>query len=279
MTKLKILLVLLVTSIYSYGQIKPQDGYFRTKDFKNAKPTQYSEILPENIGMVKRIWRDIDLTNGTNKIFSHPQSRLIDILKDAIEAGKIIAYSAASTKENPTGDAFVTPLNASSAFKAFQDSVIVPVFDSEGNQIDSRMMANDFNPDSVTKFRIKEDWVFDKSRGIFEPRIIGLAPLVKLTSSDGLLIAEQPAFWIYFPEARYTLCQKEVIAGYSTDLSFDDLFTLRKFQSTIIKEATPSDLKITDYAKTDDEVKQESARIEKSLADFRKELSRKPVTN
>jgi hypothetical protein len=58
------------------------------------------------------------------------------------------------------------------------DSAVVDKFDKDGNKIGSSVQAGEFNPDSVVKFRIKEDWVFDKQRSVFEPRIIGIAPLL-----------------------------------------------------------------------------------------------------
>ncbi|PWG81780.1 type IX secretion system ring subunit PorN/GldN [Pararcticibacter amylolyticus] len=256
----------------------PQDGFYHTKDFKNAVATPYPEIRQADVLSVKRIWRDIDTSEGINKLFSSPQSNLMDILKAAIDSGRITAYDPAVSPKNPSGDAFTVPIPGKEVFSRLTDSVMVPVFDKDGYQTGSKMYAGEFNPEAVTKFRLKEDWIFDKGKGSYQPRIIGIAPLIKITAGDSV-ISEQPAFWLYFPQVRNILAQKEVITNYSTDMSFDDIFILRKFKSTIVKESTPGDLRIKDYAKSDDDMQKESDRIEKSLKDYRKKVWDTPAAN
>jgi gliding motility associated protien GldN len=104
----------------------------------------------------------------------------------------------------------------------------------------------------VVKFRIKEDWLYDKQRGIFEPRIIGIAPLIKVKIAGNVNNTEyQPAFWIYFPEARPLLATREAIRrdNDATGLSFDDVFMKRLFNSYVVKQSNDRDERIRDYAK------------------------------
>lgn len=266
-----ILTLALLISLYipSSAQEVPQDGYFCSKNLQGAEPTPYPEIRTSDIMSVKRIWRDIDTEEDANKLFASPQSKLIDIIVDGIHNGSLIAYSSSHTKTNPSGDAFTDPVSAKDALSEFiSDSIMVPIFDSSGVQVSSKMKGGEFNPSMVTKFRLKEDWIFDKGRGVYEPRIVGIAPLIKI-NAVGELVAEQPAFWINFEQARKVFCQKQVVTTYTTDLSYDDIFILRKFKSKIVKEATPADLRIKDY--TQDEEK-EAQRIESSITDYRKTI-------
>ncbi len=106
--------------------------------------------------------------------------------------------------KDPDGDDFAKPLTPGQARNKMADSVVVDKFDKNGDKIGSTLKAGEFNPDSVVKFRIKEDWIFDKQRSIFEPRIIGIAPMVKI-KVGGVEGDYQPAFWIYFPDARQYL--------------------------------------------------------------------------
>src|SRR5690606_460797 len=106
----------------------------------------------------KRVWREIDLTDEKNHVFASPKARLIDVLVDAIAAGELTAYDPTPTKDDPTGDSFMTRLPAGQAFGRFVDSVVVPEFDQDGNEIGSSMVAGEFDPESVTRFRLKEDW-------------------------------------------------------------------------------------------------------------------------
>ncbi|MDO8994295.1 MAG: gliding motility protein GldN, partial [Daejeonella sp.] len=220
----------------------------------------------------KRVWREIDVRDKVNMIFASPKARLITILTDAIIAGELTAYDASSTKDDVNGDEFNVILKPEQAMAKFADSVLVPIFDTDGNQTGTVVKAGEFNPDSILKFRIKEDWIFDKQRSVFEPRIIGIAPMIRI-SAAGQSFDEQPAFWIYFPEVRHLLVTKPAVNrnNDATGLSFDDLFMKRIFASYIVKESNPEDLRIKDYAMGIDKL-YESERVKKALMDFEHDL-------
>src|SRR5690606_16929006 len=204
---------------------RPVDGYYKKSNIAEAKVTPYANLREVDVMYAKRVWREIDLRDKMNRAYASPKARLIDIIMDAVMSGELTAYDAASTKEDPNGDKFTSILTPQQAMSKFADSVVVPEFDENGQQIGSHVEAGEFNPDSIIKFRIKEDWIFDKQRSVFEPRIIGIAPLVKVTAA-GQDLGEQPAFWIYFPEARHIFVTKEVVSrnNDATGLSYDDIF-------------------------------------------------------
>jgi gliding motility associated protien GldN len=206
-----------------------------------------------------------------NTYLASPKRRLIDILLDAITAGELTAYDPTpGKKDDVNGDGFSTPLTGPQAKgRLASDSSVVNTLDKDGNAISSKMVAGEFNPDSVIKFRIKEDWVFDRQRSIFEPRIIGIAPLIKPKGVGTADVDYQPAFWVYFPEARPILATKEVVSRNSdnTGLSFDDVFMKRMFTSYIVKESNDKDERVKDYAQGIDKL-YESERIKKTLMDW-----------
>jgi gliding motility associated protien GldN len=148
----------------------------------------------------------------------------------------------------------------------------VPEIDSTGQQIGSHMAAGEFNPDSILRFQIKEDWIFDKQRSVWEPRIIGIAPMVKVMAAEQSL-GEIPAFWIYFPEARHIFVTKPVVNAHNDaiGLSYDDIFNKRLFTSYIVKESNNGDLRIKDYAVGIDKL-YESERIKKEMMDWEHDL-------
>ncbi|WP_276345690.1 gliding motility protein GldN [Daejeonella sp. JGW-45] len=251
---------------------KPVDGYYKKENILSAKVSPYANLRESDVMFSKRVWREIDLRDKVNMIFASPKSRLITVLTDAIAEGELTAYSAASTKEDVNGDEFSSILTPEAAMATFADSVLVPIFDSDGNQTGTQVKPGEFNPDSVVKFRIKEDWIFDKQRSVFEPRIIGIAPMIKIQAA-GQSFDEQPAFWIYFPEARHLLVTKGVVNrnNDATGLSYDDVFMKRLFASYIVKESNPEDLRIKDYAIGMDRLL-ESERVKKELMDFEHDL-------
>ncbi len=194
--------------------------------------------------------------------------RLIDIIMDAVANGELTAYDPTSTKADPDGDSFAAPLTPGQAKSKMADSSMVDTYDANGVKTGSHMVPGEFNPDSIYKFRIKEDWIFDKQRSVFEPRIVGIAPLIK-PKAGNVDLDYQPAFWIYFKDLRPILATKEVVNrdNDNTGLSFDDVFNKRIFTSYIVKESNDKDLSIKHYMTGVDKL-YESDRIKKQLMDW-----------
>lgn len=246
------------------------DGFYQANNLEDAVPFAFPKVNMKNIRFYKRVWRDIDLSNEENYIYAIPGASLIEAIMDGINGGKLTPYS-------PEDDTFTTKMTASEGVAQFADSVLVPIFDDEGNQIDAQMTLNEFNPERVTKFRIKEDIFFDKQRGRLETRIIGVAPLMDISSSAELAesIGSTPAFWLYFPQLRYTLVKVDVSDPDRGiyDMSMDDLFVQRKFASNIIRESSPSAMRQQAlYAETAEEQAQDAQEIEDKLETYKEKL-------
>jgi gliding motility associated protien GldN len=249
---------------------RPVDGYFKKSNILDAKVTPYATIRESDAAFVKYVWREIDTREKMNQFMTSPKGRLVDILMSAIAAGELTAYDAtADPKNDPDGDGFYRALTPAQAKATLQDSVLVDKFDPKtGDKIGSSMQLGDFVADSIVKFRIKEQWIFDRQRSVFEPRIIGIAPMKKIKVA-GVNLDYQPAFWIYFPDARQVLATKEAINRHNdnTGLSYDDIFMKRLFASYITKESNDKDLRIKDYAQGLDRL-YESERVKKELQDW-----------
>lgn len=246
------------------------DGFYQANNLEDAVPFAFPKVNMKNIRFYKRVWRDIDLSNEENYIYAIPGASLIEAVMEGINEGKLTPYS-------PEDDTFKTKMTASQGVSQFADSVLVPIFDDEGNQIDAQMTLNEFNPERVTKFRIKEDIFFDKQRGRLETRIIGVAPLMDISSSAELAesIGSTPAFWLYFPQLRYALVKVDVSDPDRGiyDMSMDDLFVQRKFTSTVIRESSPSAMRQEAlYAETAAEQAQDAQQIEDKLEIYKEKL-------
>ncbi|MFD2161180.1 gliding motility protein GldN [Paradesertivirga mongoliensis] len=251
---------------------KPLDGHYKADNLANAKVTPYANLREADVMYRKRVYREIDLREKMNRIYASPKARLIDMIMDAITSGEMTAY-AHPIGGNPDENEFTTILKPEEAMAKFADSVVIQQYDANGDPIgNGSKVAGEFNPDSIVKFQIKEDWIFDKQRSVYEPRIIGIAPMVKIKAA-GQDLGEQPAFWIYFPEARHTFVTKEVMSrsNDATGLSYDDIFMKRIFSSYIVKVSNPDDLRIKDYAQGIDKL-YEAERIKKELIDYEHDL-------
>ncbi|MBC7398750.1 MAG: gliding motility protein GldN, partial [Mucilaginibacter sp.] len=206
---------------------RPLDGYYKKNNIEHNRVTPYANLRESDVVFQKRVWQEIDLREKVNAYLGSPKARLIDVLMDAIMAGELTAYDPTPTKNDPNGDSgWAVPLTPVKAMARMADSSVVNMIDKKtGEKTGSKVVAGEFQPDSVIKFRIKEDWVFDKQRSVFEPRIIGIAPMVR-PKVDGVYLPYQPAFWINFPAARQVLVAKEAFNrnNDATNLSFDDVF-------------------------------------------------------
>lgn len=247
---------------------RPLDGYYKKANILSARVTPYANLREADVVYAKRVWREIDLREKMNQYLGSPRARLIDVLMEAVEAGELTAYDPNPSKDDPNGDGFAVPLTPGKAKARLADSVVVDKYDAKGEKVGSSMQAGEFNADSIIRFRLKEDWVFDKQRSVFEPRIIGIAPLMKLKVA-GIESDFQPVFWVYFPEARQVLATKEAMSrnNDATGLSFDDVFMKRLFTSVIVKQSNPKDERIKDYAQGIDKL-YESEKVKKSLLDW-----------
>jgi gliding motility associated protien GldN len=246
-------------------KVPPKDGFYARKDIDSTEMVPLADVREEDVFYAKRIWREIDLRDTVNSVLKSPKSRLIDVLIAAIKTEELTAYSPIDSALNED-DAFNNPMSADSASKAAAGTV--EVSDNKTGTVTT--VTNDFNGDLFLKFRIKEDWIFDTKRSIFEPRIVGIAPL----KFNEVSKQWQPVFWVYYTEAREILTKKRLINtnNDASSLSFDDFFIRRLFSSYIVKESNPGDNKIRDIITDPRERLMESERIKKSVLDYEQGL-------
>lgn len=246
-------------------KVPPKDGFYARKDIDSTEMVPLADVREEDVFYAKRIWREIDLRDTVNSPLRSPKSRLIDVLISAIKKDELTAYSPIDSALNED-DAFLNPMSADSANKAASGTAEV----SNNKTGTVTTVVNDFNADLFLKFRIKEDWIFDTKRSIFEPRIVGIAPL----KFNEVSKQWQPVFWVYYPEAREILTKKRLINtnNDASSLSFDDFFIRRLFSSYIVKESNPGDNKIRDIISDPKERLYESERIKKSVLDYEQGL-------
>jgi len=93
------------------------------------------------------------------------------------------------------------------------------------------------NLDSFYKFQIKEEVIFDKESSRLFWRILGIAPVKNVITSQGVNLGETPLFWVYYPDMRPIFAKYEVYNGknYGARMSWEELFESRMFYGRIIK--------------------------------------------
>lgn len=207
---------------------------------RNPIPWQY--VREADVLWKKRVWREINTLEKQNIAFRYAGDEhtgggmFIEILIDAIKKGKIVAYSTFD-------DRFTTvmtkeELSAQIAGKVDTDYVIDPIDGSET----MRLKVTDFKPESITKYRIKEDWMFDRNVGQMIVRIIGIAPVKDIyDDATNQYRGSQALFWLHYPDIRGLLANYEAVNPYNDMFrpTWDEFFESRMFSARITKVSNP----------------------------------------
>jgi gliding motility associated protien GldN len=228
---------------------------------KSRTPLAYEHLREDDAWYRERVWREIDIREKMNLPFRYKaeddngNQRFVNILLRAIRKGDVTAFDAS------VDDRFTTPMTLERVGESLSgrcDTVMVPDFekDPQGTKgiMKSTVVCKEFNPDEIMKFRIKEEWVFDKESSRMFIKILGIAPVRTIVDDNtGAVLGETPMFWIYYPDLRPVLALYEVYNGknYGARMSWEELFESRYFSSYIVKSTieNPYDLPIKNYIK------------------------------
>lgn len=225
---------------------------------KERVPLAYEHIREDDAVYRQRLWREIDVHEKMNLPFVYKadddngNQRFLNIMLNAIKAGELTAFNAT------VDDRFTTPMTMKEiAEQLVGKPKVVQVQDWDKDPDGSKGITKDstiteeYNPDKVEKFWIKEDVVFDKESSRMYVRILGVAPVLTIRNSDGSFRDVTPIFWVYYPDMRPLLAKYEAYNGknYGARLSWEELFESRMFASRIIKSTieNPYDLPIKAY--------------------------------
>jgi gliding motility associated protien GldN len=265
------LLSIVFCALLSNAQILTPEDNSVYKKVKHEKKTikQYAALREADVMWSRKIWREIDLRQKINHPFYYPENNgsveaavtgdrqsLIDVIYAAINEGSITAYGNAvyddEFRQEMSQDEIKRIGGAEQRMGKTTDSkLILQGVDIEFAQKDT-FINIPFDRNTVKKWRLKEEWFFDKQRSTMDVRIIGLAPLQenKDEITGRLTGSFSPLFWVYFPEARKVLINAEVfnlVKNNAERRTYDDIFWKRMFGSTITKESSVMDRKVNEY--------------------------------
>ena len=251
----------------------PKDGFTVRADVDSNVMVPYADVREEDVYYAKRIWREVDLRDTINSVLRAEGAKLIDILLEAVANEELTVYSNKDTtagKLLEDNDSFKIALTAQEALASAR-GLTEGVADSTTGKIADPTLRK-LRSEEFMKYRIKEDWILDTKRSIFEPRIVGIAPM-KMVEGNW-----QPVFWVYYNDARELLSKKRMVnpGNDASTLSFDDYFVRRLFSSYVVKQTNPGNKNIVDMLGLTDpkDIRklQESEAIKKTLADFEQSL-------
>jgi gliding motility associated protien GldN len=227
---------------------------------KDRTPLAYEHIREDDAVYRQRVWREVDVHEKMNLPFVYKANedngnqRFISILLNLIHSGDVTAFDAAMD------DRFTTPMT----FRQIAENMVgkpstiqIPdmTVDPDGSKgiTKDTTIVQEFNPDQVERYEIKEEWVFDKESSRMYVRILGIAPEKTIYNADGSFRAVLPVFWVYYPDLRPFLAKYEAYNGknFGSRMSWEELFESRMFSSRIVKSTidNPGDNFIAQYIK------------------------------
>jgi gliding motility associated protien GldN len=211
---------------------------------KDRTPLAYEHLREDDALFKQRIWRDIDIREKMNHPFVYEaeedngSQKFVDILMRSIqEDPNVIAY-------NSIDDRFASPMTKAELVGTLVGKAVpVPVPDRVKDPTGAlgifkdSLIRNDFNANAVTKFRIKEDWVFDKESSRLFVRILGIAPIQIDTLTVPGTAIEKLLFWVYYPKLRPMLAKFEAYNGKNMGArpTWEEVFESRMFSSFVVK--------------------------------------------
>ncbi|HPE75031.1 MAG TPA: gliding motility protein GldN [Draconibacterium sp.] len=267
--------ILALSGKHSQAQIV--NGAFKRTDIIQKKPMPLPSVREADVFWSQKIWRIIDLREKINIPLFYPTTEiegrmnLISLLLDGIENGQITPYDAS------LDDDFKVPMSfeqvkASFGAEATQEEKI----DFDTGERTMVTIQGEVRPNDVKQYLIKEEWYFDKQNSTLNVRIIGICPIREFVrpgdSPDQ--VQRQKLFWIYYPEARPLLSTNLVLNPYNSaqQVSFDDLFIKRTFNSYIVEEENVYNNRGISAYLTGKNAMLESKRIENKIFDFEQDL-------
>lgn len=283
--KLRGIFTLLLVSCFSLGLMaqgvldydkKPSaedDDIFIKHHNYEARPIPYPHLREADVMWTRRYWRKLDLRVKLNHPLYFPVQPIKDrksltevIFNAVLEEGSITAYSDDEFSQVLTPEMIQKQL-----FRVDTTNDIDIVTGAEIFRVDTSKVL----PGDVLEYLIKEDVFFDKKRSVMEFRILGICPVANKTDPQTQEEYKEKLFWIWYPEARPVLAQAESFnkANSAERRTFEQLFHMRMFSSTIIKEENVYDRDIFEYKKLSPmEQLLEAERIENEIRNFEHDL-------
>ena len=253
------------------------NGAYKQSDIYEKKPMPLVSVRESDVFWSRMIWRVIDLREKMNIPLYYPthemdqRINLINLLLQGIENGQITPYDAQAD------DDFKIPMSYAQVKERFGAKATTEQrvnFDT--GERENVVVQGEVRPTEVKQYMVKEEWYFDKQTSALHVRIIGICPIreyVREGDTSGQ-VQRQKLFWIYYPEARPLLATNLTLNPYNDarQISFDDFFIKRSFNSYIVKESNMYNNRDISAYLTGKDAMLESKRIEDEIFNFEQDL-------
>jgi gliding motility associated protien GldN len=261
----------------SNKSLRPQDAF--DKSMLNSRtPLPYEHLRWDDALYSEKVWRELDLREKINKVFMYEAKDdngsqvFVNMLLDAVHKGEVTPF---------TDDRFTTPMttvDVDQLTAGSADTVLIRDLKDMDKIVGRKVVRNTFDATTVTRIRLKEQWIFDRESSRMFCRILGIGlyktEYIPNTNKER---GVSSLFWLYYPDLRPMLAKAEVYnpknMGQSR-MTWEELFESRMFGSYIVKSTieNPGDKMIKNYIKDPILALLEGDNIKEKIFNFEQDL-------
>ena len=222
-------------------------------DQKERTPLPYDHIREDDAVYRQKLWKVIDAREKINAPFRYNTTEdngnqlFFAIIYKAVTEDSVVAFE---------DERFTLPYKDIERFKTkFSGGIDTSdVMDLDGNVVKKEIRRKEFPIDSIYKFMVKEEIIFDKEAARLVHRIIGIAPMGPLILKGKVYDGPHfPYFWLYYPDIRNTLAKKQVYnsKNMGARMTWEDYLENHLFSYYIVKSTLDNfrDQKLDEYIK------------------------------
>jgi gliding motility associated protien GldN len=253
------------------------DDAFDKSSLTQRIPLPYENLRWDDALFAEKVWRELDLREKVNKVFQYESKEdngsqmFVDILLNAINKGEVTAF-ADERFTTPVSLAEIQQLTTGTA-----DTVAQTDINDPSKVLRYVVTRASFDAKSVSKIRLKEEWVFDRESSRLFCRILGIAPIKMTYLPNGKERGASIMFWVYYPDLRPVLARYEVYNSKNmgqSRMTWEELFESRMFSSYIVKSTmdNPANKNIKMYIKDPILALLEGDNIKEKIFNFEQDL-------
>lgn len=245
------LITVLTLALGAKAQGVYDDFIYTRQAVQERKVIPWPYLREADVFWAKRITRVIDVREKQNQCMNWPKNPLSLVLYNAVKAGKLIPYQNDSLTSVLTIEEFLG--------RGSDTNIVETSYDPEDVTLTRPdTIVTVFEPvDKIRKYRVLEDWIFDKKESRMYVRIIAIAPQYN-EKIAGIELGERDLCVLKYHKSpddadmndvRMITVNMEVFnrQNDAARVTFDDWFEQRLFSSYITKEANQYDNKIKEY--------------------------------
>src|ERR1043166_2943471 len=234
MKKIGLVIALFGLLATSKGQGVYDDFIYTRQAVQERKVITWPYLREADVMYAKRIHRVIDIREKQNQPMAWPSNPLSVIVYNSVLNGKLIPYINDSLTSQYSPEEF--------ARRGTDTSYVeTPIDPTDPTITKTDTIPNPFHPEErIFKYRVVEDWIFDKKHSVFFARIIAIAPQFKmkfagqeLPESDLCVLKYHAKDGSGENDLRHLLVNFEVFnrQNDAARLTYDDWFEQRLFSS------------------------------------------------